>query len=61
MGVPRLGVILFSPSFPGILTRRHSLEAHLSRTVVIQQSPEVQPVPASLGPCTRAETGGVGP
>ena len=40
MGVQRPGVILFSPGFPGILTLCHLLEAHLSRALGIQQSPE---------------------
>jgi hypothetical protein len=61
VSVQRPGAILVSPSFPGSLTRRHPLEAHLSRAVVIQQSPEDQPVRASIGPCVRAKTGGVGP
>ena len=48
MGVQRLGVILFWPSFPGILTRRHSLEGHLSRAIGIQQGTEDQPARVSI-------------
>ena len=43
------------------LSYRCPLEAHLSGAVVVQQSTEDQRARASIGPCVRVKTGGVGP
>jgi hypothetical protein len=40
---------------------RHPPEMHLSRAIALQQRPEVQPAHASIEPCVRVKTGGVGP